>query len=208
MSRDGVGELGRSEVARLLVAAGAVELRVDPADWFTWSSGKQAPIYCDNRILMAFPAARERIADALSAAIARDFPGAQVIAGTATAGIPHAAWVAERSGLPMAYVRGAAKEHGRGRRVEGCRLDGKSVVVLEDLISFGGSSLAAVEGVRGEGGRVLGVQAIFSYGFPEAKRRFEESGVSARSLSDYDALLEILDLSPEQTRVLLDWRGH
>ena len=208
MSAGAAGALGRAEVARLLVDVGAVELRVDPADWFTWSSGKQAPIYCDNRILMAFPAERARVADALAAAIARDFPEAQVIAGTATAGIPHAAWVAERSGLPMAYVRGAAKEHGRGRRVEGYRLDGASVVVLEDLISFGGGSLAAVEGVREAGGRVLGVQAIFSYGFPEAQRRFEESGVPARSLSDYDALIEILELTSEQTRVLLDWRGR
>lgn len=208
MSAGGARALGPNEVARLLVGVGAVELRADPAQWFTWASGKQAPIYCDNRLLMAFPEERARIADALAAAIANDFPDTKVIAGTATAGIPHAAWVAERMGLPMAYVRGAAKGHGQARRVEGRALAGERVLVLEDLISFGGSSLDAVEAVREEGGEVIGVQAIFSYGFPEAKQRFEEAGVPVRSLSDYQVLLETLELSPEQARVLLDWRGR
>ena len=200
--------LDRLEAAALLVSVGAIELRPDPADWFTWASGKQAPIYCDNRILMGFPEARARVAEALRSAIERHFPDVQVIAGTATAGIPHAAWVAERMNLPMVYVRGSAKEHGQRKRVEGPPLAGDRVVVLEDLVSFGGSSLDAVAGVREEGGEVIGVQAIFSYGFSEATRRFEEAGIALQSLSDYEALLETLELNPEQTRVLLDWRGR
>jgi orotate phosphoribosyltransferase len=194
------------DVARLLLAVGAVEIRTDPARWFTWSSGKKAPIYCDNRVLCAFPRERAAVADALAEAIRASFAGVEVIAGTATAGIPHAAWVAERMALPMVYVRGAAKEHGQGRRVEGRRLSGERVVVVEDAISFGGSSLGAVEAVAAEGGRVLGVQAIFAYGFPETYRRFESAAVPWQALCDFETLISLLSTSEAEARALRAWR--
>lgn len=195
-----------TECAKLLVAIGAVEVRPDPATWFTWSSGERAPIYCDNRVVISYPDARARISAALAASIRRWFPDVEVIAGTATAGIPHAAWVADLLELPMVYVRGSAKEHGKGKRVEGRALRGERVVVLEDAVSFGGSSLTAVEGVTAEGGKVIGVQAIFEYGFPKARERFAAAGVTLRALTNYDALIESLDLPQATREALLAWR--
>ena len=195
-----------SECAKLLVAIGAVEVRTDPNRWFTWASGERAPIYCDNRVVISHVEARKRIADALADSIRRSFPDAELIAGTATAGIPHAAWAAERLGLPMVYVRGSAKEHGKGKRVEGRALSGERVVVLEDAVSFGGSSLAAVEALQAEGGKVVGVQAIYSYDFPKAKERFAAAGVTLAALTTYDAVLESLALDRATRDVLVAWR--
>jgi orotate phosphoribosyltransferase len=195
-----------AECAKLLVAIGAVEVRTDPDRWFTWASGERAPIYCDNRVVISHVDARKRIADALAESVRRAFPGVEVIAGTATAGIPHAAWVAERLGLPMVYVRGSAKEHGKGKRVEGRALAGERVVVLEDAVSFGGSSLVAVAAVNEEGGKVIGVQAIYSYGFPKAVARFAEAGVTLAALTSYDAVLESLALDRATRDVLYAWR--
>jgi orotate phosphoribosyltransferase len=195
-------------VAKLLVEVGAVEVRPDPDDWFTWSSGVRAPVYCDNRRVISFPAARARIADALADATLEHFAKAEVIAGTATAGISWAAWVAERCDLPMVYVRGEAKGHGRQRRVEGRPLSGEHVVIIEDLLSYGGSALSAVCAVQEEGGEVIGVQSIVSWSFPEAERAFAEAGIPWRSLTDYAALIGTLELTPDQARVLLEWRGH
>jgi len=195
------------EAAVLLQGIGAVELRVKPEDWFTWTSGKRAPIYCDNRLLMSFPRQRAAIADALADSIRRHHPEVEVIAGTATAGIPHAAWVAERMDLPMVYVRGSAKGHGKQRRVEGRALSGERVVVVEDLISTGGSSAASVEALREDGAVVIGVQAIFSYGFPRAQELFRSLGVPAHALTCYEVLVETMDLDEATARVLLDWRS-
>lgn len=195
-----------AEVGRLLVGVGAVEVRPDPQDWFTWTSGRRAPIYCDNRVLMGFPAERCAIADALVGALRANHPDVEVIAGTATAGIPHAAWVAERMGLPMVYVRGSAKGHGKQKRVEGAPLAGEPVVVIEDLMSTGGSAADSVAALREEGGKVLGVQAIVSYGFPAALERFAELGVPVHALTDYDAILGLLDLDEVRTRALREWR--
>ena len=194
------------DYAKLLVSIGAVELRTDPASWFTWASGERAPIYCDNRVVISYPAVRTQIADGLAAAIRRTHPDAQVIAGTATAGIPHAAWVAERLDLPMVYVRGSAKDHGKAKRVEGRALRGERVVLIEDLVSFGGSALAACDALEAEGGKVIGVQAIFSYGFPKAAERFAAAGVPVQSLTGYDALLQTLELDELTKRALLAWR--
>lgn len=194
------------DYAKLLVSIGAVELRTDPASWFTWASGERAPIYCDNRVVISYPAVRTQIADGLAAAIRRTHPDAQVIAGTATAGIPHAAWVAERLDLPMVYVRGSAKDHGKAKRVEGRALRGERVVLIEDLVSFGGSALAACDALEAEGGKVIGVQAIFSYGFPKAAERFAAAGVPVQSLTGYDALLQTLELDEVTRRALLAWR--
>jgi orotate phosphoribosyltransferase len=196
-----------SEAVAVLQEIGAIELRVKPEEWFTWTSGKRAPIYCDNRLLMSFPEQRAEIADALVHEIRRHHPDVEVIAGTATAGIPHAAWVAERMGLPMVYVRGSAKGHGKQKRVEGRALSGERVVVVEDLISTGGSSAASVEALRENGGVVVGVQAIFSYGFPRAEELFQSLGVPASALTSYEVLVEAMDLDEATTRILLDWRS-
>jgi orotate phosphoribosyltransferase len=195
-------------VAAVLVEVGAVLVRPDPEDWFTWSSGARAPVYCDNRRVLSFPAARTRIADALAAAATARFADAEVIAGTATAGIAWAAWVAERLELPMVYVRGEAKGHGRKRRVEGRELAGERVLVVEDLVSYAGSALQAARALEEEGGKVIGVQAIMSWGFPDAARAFADAGVAWQTLTDYEALIATLDLTPEQARALLEWRGR
>jgi len=197
------------DVAQLLVAVGAVEMRADPEQWFTWSSGKRAPIYCDNRLLLGFARERGMIADALVAEIRARYPDVEVIAGTSTAGIPHAAWVAERMGLPMVYVRGSAKSHGKKKSVEGMTLAGERVVLIEDLVSLGGSAADSILALRQEGdAKLLGVQAIVTYGFPAARERFAELGVAVHALTDYDSIVELLELDPATARVLLDWRGN
>ena len=193
--------------ARLLLDVGAVELRSDRAEWFSWASGERAPIYCDNRVLISYPEVRSRVADDLAEAIKRGFPEVEVIAGAATGGIPHAAWVAERLELPMVYVRGSAKDHGKGKRVEGRKLAGERVVLLEDLVSFGGSALSAVTALREEGGEVIGVQAIFSYGLAEALQGFEAAGLQLQVLADYETLVESLELDTATARVLLAWKA-
>ena len=197
------------EVAKLLVRIGAVEVRCDPGDWFVWASGRRAPIYCDNRRTLGFPEDRKAIADALASAITDAYAMVETIAGTATAGIGWAALVAERLGLPMVYVRSEAKEHGQRRQVEGGKLDaGTRVVLLEDLISLGGSAGNGVTALRNAGAELLGIQAIFSYALPEATRRFAKLEVRARALSDFDALLATLTLSEEQALALHEWRAR
>ena len=194
------------DVAALLIEIGAIEVRPDPATWFTWASGRRAPIYCDNRRLISFPKQRAQIADALTASIRAGFDGCEVVAGTATAGIPHAAWVAERLDLPMVYVRGSAKGHGRGRQVEGRPLRGERVVLVEDLISTGGSSCSAIDALRREGGEVIGVQAIVSYELPESRAALAERSLTYRTLVAYEQILGVLPLSDRERAVLADWR--
>jgi orotate phosphoribosyltransferase len=203
---DREGTVNAVDYARLLVSIGAVELRTDRASWFTWASGERAPIYCDNRVVISHVAVREQIASGLAAAIRNSHREVEVIAGTATAGIPHAAWVADLLKLPMVYVRGSAKDHGKGKRVEGRALRGERCVLIEDLVSFGGSALAAVDALNEEGGKVVGVQAIFSYGFPQAAARFAAAGIPVSALTGYDALLETLELDEATKRALLAWR--
>lgn len=195
-------------IASALLEVGAVLLR--PDEPFTWTSGIKSPIYCDNRLTMSHPPVRRMIAESFAAVIRERYPEAQVIAGTATAGIPHAAWVAERLDLPMIYVRDKAKGHGRQNRIEGLLTAGQKAVVIEDLISTGGSSLKAAEAVRAEGGEVLGVAAIFSYQFPEAEEQFRAAGVPFITLSHYTALLEAAReqgvITAEQEQLLSAWR--
>jgi orotate phosphoribosyltransferase len=195
-----------ADVARTLLEIGAVEIRCEPAAWFTWASGLRAPIYCDNRRLISYPKERRRIADALAASVRAHFPDAEVIAGTATAGIPHAAWVAERLDLPMVYVRGSAKGHGQGRQVEGRPLRGERVALVEDLLSTGGSACDAVDALQREGGVVTGVQAIVTYGFPEAERALAARSLPYRALVSYDEILSVLALSPTEAQTLREWR--
>jgi len=174
-------------VARHLLAVQAVQLR--PTNPFTWSSGWLSPIYCDNRVTLAYPEVRSFIKNALADAIRQQFPGAEVIAGVATAGIPQGALVADVLGLPYCYVRPEPKSHGMGKQIEGHLANGQRVVVIEDLISTGGSSLKVVDALRQAGAEVLGMAAIFTYGFALAAENFRERNVPLVCLSDYDALL-------------------
>ncbi|WLR43596.1 orotate phosphoribosyltransferase [Bacillus carboniphilus] len=177
------------EVAKRLLEIEAVALQ--PNDPFTWSSGIKSPIYCDNRLTLSYPEVRSFIADKLSMMVKEKFPEAEMIAGTATAGIPHAAFVSERLTLPMCYVRGSAKSHGKGKQIEGKILKGQKVVVIEDLISTGGSSLNAVQTLQKEGTDVLGVIAIFSYNLEKANQAFAEANIPYYSLSNFDSLLKV-----------------
>lgn len=178
----------KKEIATHLLEIGAVSLQ--PNEPFTWSSGLKSPIYCDNRLTLAYPNVRSTIADGLTALIRAHFSNVEAIAGTATAGIPHAAWVSERLNLPMCYVRSQAKGHGKGKQIEGKVEKGQKVVVIEDLISTGGSSLNAVRALREAGCQVLGIVAIFTYGLEKAKQAFAENKVEVHTLTDYDTLIE------------------
>lgn len=202
-------------IARHLLAVQAV--RLQPEAPFTWSSGWKSPIYCDNRVTLAYPDVRAFIKNALADAIRQQFPTAEVIAGVATAGIPQGALVADALGLPYCYVRPEPKAHGMGKQIEG-RLetsDGTSrqrVVVIEDLISTGGSSLKVVDALRAAGADVLGMAAIFTYGFPVAAQNFADKNVPLVCLSDYDALLteaQALDyISADVMDSLAAWRKN
>ncbi|WP_099225299.1 orotate phosphoribosyltransferase [Listeria costaricensis] len=179
----------QAQIAEQLLAIKAVFLQ--PNDPFTWASGIKSPIYCDNRLTLGFPKVRREIANGLADLIKTYFADAEVIAGTATAGIPHAAWVSEILDLPMVYVRSKAKEHGKGNQIEGPIQAGQKVVVLEDLISTGGSSLKAVEALREAGAEVLGIAAIFTYGLPSGREKLQAADVQLETLTDYPTLLEV-----------------
>lgn len=176
-----------SQIARLLLQAEAVQLRA--TDPFTWASGMRSPIYCDNRVLLSYPDIRAEI---VSAFLARSdaFGSFDGVAGVATAGIPHGALLADRLELPFVYIRSKAKEHGRQNQIEGRVERGKSYLVVEDLISTGGSALKAIDALRRAGGEVAGAMAIFSYEFPAAQRAFDNAEVRLETLSGYSALLE------------------
>lgn len=177
------------EIAGHLLRIGAVVLR--PGDPFTWASGLRSPIYCDNRLTIAFPEVRSRIASGFETLLRASGIHPDVVVGTATAGIPHAAWLADRMNLPMAYVRSAAKAHGKGNQIEGRIEPGQRTVIVEDLVSTGGSSRGVVEAVRQAGASVEAVVAIFSYGLPEADATYAEIGVPLLTLSRFDVLLDV-----------------
>ena len=178
-----------NSVARAILEAGALTVNSKPT--FTWASGICSPIYCDLRLLISRPKARELIVSALVRRIMELRPQAGVIAGTATAGIPWAAWVAARLKLPMVYVRTKAKLHGASRQIEGGSVRGKKVVLIEDMITTGGSSLAAVEALRGDGGKVMQVVSILSYGMGIAERTFALEEIGFASLLAVSTLLQI-----------------
>ena len=198
----------RSRIANDLLVLGAVTLR--PNNPYTWASGMKAPIYCDNRLTMGDVAVRRRLTEGFEALIENHGYSPDVIAGTATAGIPHAAWLAERLELPMVYVRLKAKDHGRENLIEGSLKEGGRVVLVEDTISTGGSSLAAVRALREEGADVVAVLAIYTYGFEKAVSAFEEDGVPLHTLTDYDALIKsaagMKRLNDEDVETLRAWR--
>lgn len=197
-------------VAQHLLAVQAVRLK--PNEPFTWSSGWKSPIYCDNRVTLAYPEVRTYIKNALADAIRERFPSVEVIAGVATAGIPQGALVADVLGLPYCYVRPEPKAHGMGKQIEGHLSSGQRVVVIEDLISTGGSSLKVVNALRAVGAEVIGMAAIFTYGFPVAEQNFASTNVPLVCLSDYDALLieaQALDyISADAMESLSSWRQN
>ncbi|MEK5060311.1 orotate phosphoribosyltransferase [Paenibacillus shunpengii] len=177
------------QLASKLLQIKAVALR--PNQPFTWTSGIKSPIYCDNRLTMSYPEIRDLIAESFAAVIREQYPETEVIAGTATAGIPHAAFVAQKLGLPMIYIRDKAKGHGKENLIEGLVREGQKVIVIEDLISTGGSSLKAAKAVQEAGADALAVLAIFSYQLDRAAKAFEEAGIPLQSLSNYTALTEV-----------------
>ena len=179
----------KKQIAEKLLEIGAVFLQ--PNNPFTWSSGLKSPIYCDNRLTLSYPAIRKEIANGLAELVEKYFPECEVIAGTATAGIPHAAWVSDIMDLPMCYVRSKAKAHGKGNQIEGKVESGQSVVVVEDLISTGGSVITSVDALRKAGCNVIGVVSIFTYEFESGKTLLENEGVNAVSLSNYSTLIEV-----------------
>ncbi len=175
-------------IAKDLLSIGAVFLR--PDEPFTWASGIKSPIYCDNRLTLTAPAVREHIEDGLCQLIREHFPQAEVLMGTSTAGIAHAAICGYKLGLPMGYVRSGNKDHGRGNRIEGKLVPGEKAVVVEDLISTGGSVLDVVEALREAGADVLGVVSIFTYGMQKGIDRMQAAGVVNYSLSNFDAVCQ------------------
>lgn len=176
------------QVAQNLLAIKAVFL--SPNEPFTWASGIKSPIYCDNRLTMSFPKVRRLIAKGLAEKIKKQFPEVEVIAGTATAGIPHAAWVAEILDLPMVYIRSKAKVHGKGNQIEGQITPGQKMVVIEDLISTGGSVLEACQAAKREGADVLGVAAIFTYELPKGATNFNTAKLPLVTLTNYTTLIQ------------------
>ena len=176
-------------IAKHLLNIHAVLLR--PENPFTWTSGIKSPIYCDNRLTLSYPEVRRDIEAGLCEIVKEHYPECEMLMGTATAGIPHAAIMSDKLDLPMGYVRSSAKKHGRGNQVEGLVKEGMKVVVVEDLISTGGSSLECVEALREAGCEVLGLVAIFTYGLDKAIVNYENAHCPFVTLSNYDTLIEV-----------------
>ncbi len=198
----------KEEVAKGLLSIKAVFLR--PQEPFTWASGIKSPIYCDNRLVLSSPEVRELVESGIAETVKRYYPEAVSLMGTSTAGIAHAAIAAYKLGLPMGYVRGNAKDHGRNNRIEGKLDAGDKVVVIEDLISTGGSVLECVEALREAGAEVLGIVSIFTYGMKKGIERLSEAKVEAHSLSDLDTLVKVAAeegyIRPEDKDRLLNFR--
>ena len=187
-------------------------IKLQPADPFTWASGWKSPIYTDNRKTLGYPDVRSFVKLELCHAIQEHFPEAEAVAGVATGAIAQGALVADELGLPYAYVRPKPKDHGMGNQVEGELKKGAKVIVVEDLISTGGSSLKAVAALREYGCEVIGMVASFTYGFPVAEEAFREAGVQLITLSDYNVVLEQAAatgyIKPEEIEVLKEWRKN
>ena len=189
-------------IAKELLSIGAVFLR--PEEPITWASGIKSPIYCDNRLTLSAPQVRQKIEVGLATLVMKHYPECQMLMGTSTAGIAHAAITASILGLPMGYVRGEAKGHGRGNRIEGKMEKGTKVVVLEDLISTGGSCIDVVEALREEGAEVLGIASIFTYGIKKGLIRIADAGTVNYSLSNLDTLVEV---AAEEGYIAPEWKN-
>ncbi len=197
-------------VAEKLLQINAVKLNIQNP--FTWASGWKSPIYCDNRKILSYPHVRDFIKSEMTNVVFTEFPDADVIAGVATAGIPHGALIADLLSLPFIYVRSKPKEHGMGNQIEGVLEAGQKVVVIEDLISTGKSSMEAVDAIKAAGGEVIGLCSVFTYGFDIAIKLFNDVNIKTLSLSNYNALLELsLDkktISSDELEQLKTWREN
>lgn len=198
------------KIAQTLLQIKAIKL--SPANPFTWASGWNSPIYCDNRKTLSYPEARTEIARAFADVVRRDYPEAEVIAGVATGAIACGVLAAQELGLPFIYVRSAPKSHGMANQVEGEYTAGQRVVVIEDLISTGGSSLSAVEAMRAAGLDVQGMVAIFTYGFATATENFEKADITLTTLSNYPTLIKMAEqqgyITADQIETLKEWRTN
>lgn len=197
-------------VAEKLLQINAVKL--NPQNPFTWASGWKSPIYCDNRKILSYPYVRDYIKSEMTNAVFTEFPDADVIAGVATAGIPHGMLVADLLSLPFIYVRSKPKEHGMGNQIEGVLIAGQKVVVIEDLISTGKSSLEAVKAIQEAQGEVIGLCSVFTYEFPISKQIFEQENIKTLSLSNYTSLIEIAlekkIITEDDVALLKSWREN
>jgi len=200
----------QKKIAKALLSIQAVFLR--PGEPFTWASGIKSPIYCDNRLTLTAPDVRTLVEKSLRKVIEKEYPDCEVIMGTSTAGIAHAAIVAHLMKLPMGYVRSGSKDHGRGNQIEGKLEAGQKVVVVEDLISTGGSVLEVVEVLRQAGAEVLGIASIFTYGMKKGIEKLDEAKVKNVSLSTLDVLVDVAAdtgyIKPEQKDALLKFRDN
>ena len=198
------------KIAKDLLSIGAVFL--SPEKPFTWASGIKSPVYCDNRLTLTAPEVRTHVEEGLAEIIRREYPDCEALMGTSTAGIAHAAITAQLLGLPMGYVRSGAKDHGRGNQIEGKLNPGEKVVVVEDLISTGGSVLEVVNVLREAGAEVLGIASIFTYGMKKGLERLESANVKNVSLSNFDAVAEVAAkegyIKPEDVQRLLKFRDN
>ena len=188
-------------IAKELLSIGAVFLR--PEQPFTWASGIKSPIYCDNRLTLSAPSVREKVEAGLASLVKKYYPSCEMLMGTSTAGIAHAAITATILNLPMGYVRGEAKTHGRTNRIEGKMEPGTKVVVIEDLISTGGSAIEVVEALREAGADVLGIVSIFTYGMKKGLERIAAAGTENHSLCNLDVLVEV---AAEEGRIAPEWK--
>lgn len=197
-------------IAKDLLSIGAVFFR--PDEPFTWASGIKSPVYCDNRLTLTAPGVRSHVETGLASLVLKHFPDCEVLMGTSTAGIAHAAIVGHMLGLPMGYVRSGAKDHGRQNRIEGKLLPGQKVVVVEDLISTGGSVIEVVEALREAGAEVLGVVSIFTYGMKKGLERLAQADVENHSLTNFDVIAQTAAdtgyIRPEDVRRLIAFRDN
>ena len=196
-------------IAKELLSIGAVFLR--PEEPFTWASGIKSPIYCDNRLTLSAPATRDKVEHGLAQLVKEHYPECEMLMGTSTAGIAHAAITATLLGLPMGYVRGESKSHGRNNRIEGRMEPGTKVVVVDDLISTGGSAIDVVEALREAGAEVLGIVSIFTYGMKKGLERIAAAGTRNYSLSNLDTLVEVAAeegyIAPEWKEKIIEFRN-
>lgn len=200
----------KEKIAADLLSIGAVFFR--PDEPFTWASGIKSPVYCDNRLTLTAPAVRNHIENGLAETVKQYYPECEVLMGTSTAGIAHAAITAHLLGMPMGYVRSGAKDHGRQNQIEGKLEKGQKVVVIEDLISTGGSVIEVVNVLREAGAEVLGIASIFTYGMKKGLARLEEAGVKNVSLTDFDVIAEVAAqngyIAPQDIRRLRAFRDN
>ncbi len=197
-----------TEIAQSLLQIKAIKL--NPANHFTWASGWYSPIYCDNRKILSYPAVRKQVCEGFAGIVREKYPDVDIIAGVATGAIAHGVLVAEKLGKPFIYVRSSPKTHGLSNQVEGEFWPGAKVVVIEDLVSTGGSSLSAVEALRENGCEVLGMAAIFTYGFSTARENFAGADVCLDTLSDYKTMIELAArqgyVREDELQTLQEWR--